>query len=87
MHLVLKSFLTALLPGLVPPASGRLPMVAAESGGEGVLGGVADCRCDLRKRGIGAEESVTGEGHPPFGEVSDRRLSEGLLEGARESGS
>jgi hypothetical protein len=65
---------------VLPPSAGRLTVVAPERGGEGVRGAVAGAAGYLGEAEVARAQVVSGEGHPPLGEVLDRRLAESLLE-------
>ena len=65
---------------VLSPSAGRLTMVAAERGGEGVGGAVAGAAGYLGEAEVARAQMISGEGHPPLGEVVNRRLAEGLLE-------
>src|ERR1700677_3860122 len=65
---------------VLSPSAGRRTVVAPERGGEGVRGAIAGAAGYLGEAEVARAQMVSGEGHPPLGEILDRRLAESLLE-------
>jgi hypothetical protein len=68
----------------LPPRPRRLSVVATEGCGEGVGRAVAGEVGDVREGQLAGAQVVSGESHPPVGQVLHGCLAEPLSEGSRE---